>query len=144
MFSIGALSKATGVKVPTIRYYEEIGLLPPAGRNAGNQRRYGQEGLEALGFIKHARDLGFALEDIKVLMALDGELGEDCAEANRIARAQLDQVRARIARLQQLATELERISHLCDGGNGGQCKVLTALGDHSQCAADHGPVRRVD
>ena len=75
MFSIGALSKATGVKVPTIRYYEEIGLLPPAGRNAGNQRRYGQDGLEALGFIKHARDLGFALEDIKVLMALDGELG---------------------------------------------------------------------
>ena len=144
MFSIGALSKATGVKVPTIRYYEEIGLLPPAGRNAGNQRRYGQDGLEALGFIKHARDLGFALEDIKVLMALDGELGEDCAEANRIARAQLDQVRARTARLQQLASELERVSHLGDGGNGGHCKVLTALGDHSQCAADHGPVRRAD
>ncbi|MFW8633782.1 MerR family transcriptional regulator [Cribrihabitans pelagius] len=138
MFSIGQLSKTTGVKVPTIRYYEEIGLLPEAERNAGNQRRYGQDGLEALGFIKHARDLGFALEDIKVLMGLDGHLGTDCAEADRIARSQLASIRQRIARLQRLAAELERISHLCDGGNGGECKVLTALGDHSQCESEHG------
>lgn len=138
MFSIGQLSKATGVKVPTIRYYEEVGLLPQPGRNAGNQRRYGQEGMDALGFIKHARDLGFSLEDIKALMGLDGQLGEDCAEADRIARSQLANVRDRIRKLEQLATELERISHLCDGGNGGCCKVLTALGDHSQCATEHG------
>ncbi|WP_417475417.1 MerR family transcriptional regulator [Leisingera sp.] len=138
MFSIGQLSKATGVKVPTIRYYEEIGLLPQPGRNAGNQRRYGQDGMDALGFIKHARDLGFSLEDIRALMGLDGQLGEDCAEADRIARSQLANVRDRIRKLEQLATELERISHLCDGGNGGCCKVLTALGDHSQCATEHG------
>jgi DNA-binding transcriptional MerR regulator len=138
MFSIGQLSKATGVKVPTIRYYEEIGLLPQPGRNAGNQRRYGQDGIDALGFIKHARDLGFSLEDIKALMGLDGQLGEDCAEADRIARSQLANVRDRIRKLEQLATELERISHLCDGGNGGCCKVLTSLGDHSQCATEHG------
>ncbi|MCB4457799.1 MerR family transcriptional regulator [Leisingera sp. McT4-56] len=138
MFSIGQLSKATGVKVPTIRYYEEIGLLPEPGRNAGNQRRYGQDGMDALGFIKHARDLGFSLEDIKALMGLDGHLGDDCAEADRIARSQLANVRDRIRKLQQLASELERISHLCDGGSGGCCKVLTALGDHSQCAGEHG------
>ncbi|MDC0659183.1 helix-turn-helix domain-containing protein [Leisingera sp. SS27] len=138
MFSIGQLSKATGVKVPTIRYYEEIGLLPQPGRNAGNQRRYGQDGMDALGFIKHARDLGFSLEDIKALMGLDGHLGDDCAEADRIARSQLANVRDRIRKLEQLASELERISHLCDGGNGGCCKVLTALGDHSQCAGEHG------
>ncbi|UWQ79184.1 helix-turn-helix domain-containing protein [Leisingera sp. S132] len=138
MFSIGQLSKETGVKVPTIRYYEEIGLLPEPGRNAGNQRRYGQDGMDALGFIKHARDLGFPLEDIKALMGLDGHLGDDCAEADRIARSQLASVRDRIRKLQQLASELERISHLCDGGSGGCCKVLTALGDHSQCAGEHG------
>ncbi|WP_424977235.1 MerR family transcriptional regulator [Leisingera sp. S232] len=138
MFSIGQLSKTTGVKVPTIRYYEEIGLLPQPGRNAGNQRRYGQDGMDALGFIKHARDLGFSLEDIKSLMGLDGHLGDDCAEADRIARSQLANVRERIRKLEQLASELERISTLCDGGNGGCCKVLTALGDHSQCAGDHG------
>jgi len=137
MYSIGAMSKATGVKVPTIRYYEDIGLLPEPGRNAGNQRRYDQAGMDALGFIKHARDLGFTLEDIRALMGLDGQLGLDCAEADRIAGIQLANVRSRITMLQQLATELERISHLCDGGNGGQCRVLTALGDHSQCDGEH-------
>jgi len=131
------MSKATGVKVPTIRYYEDIGLLPEPGRNAGNQRRYDQAGMDALGFIKHARDLGFTLEDIRALMGLDGQLGLDCAEADRIAGIQLANVRSRITMLQQLATELERISHLCDGGNGGQCRVLTALGDHSQCDGEH-------
>ncbi len=137
MYSIGVMSKVTGVKVPTIRYYEDIGLLPEPGRNAGNQRRYDQGGMDALGFIKHARDLGFALEDIRALMGLDGHLGEDCVEADRIAEIQLANVRNRIAKLQQLASELERISHLCDGGNGGQCRVLTALGDHSQCESAH-------
>lgn len=138
MYTIGAMSKATGVKVPTIRYYEEIGLLAEPGRNAGNQRRFDQAGMDALGFIKHARDLGFGLDDIRALMGLDGQLGDDCAEADQIARSQLQNVRDRIAKLEQLATELERISHLCDGGNGGCCKVLTALGDHSQCTGDHG------
>ncbi|PXW79714.1 MerR family transcriptional regulator [Ruegeria sp. P4] len=137
MYSIGALSKATGVKVPTIRYYEEIGLIDHAMRNAGNQRRYDQAGLERLGFIKHARDLGFALEEIKELMALNGELGQDCHAADIIAKAQLEKVRARISRLQQLEAELERITHLCEGGSGGTCKVLGALGDHSLCIGDH-------
>lgn len=137
MYSIGAMSKASGVKVPTIRYYEEIGLLAEPGRNAGNQRRYDRAAMEALGFIKHARDLGFPIEDIRALLQLKGDLGTDCAEADRIAASQLTNVQARIAKLQQLANELERISHLCDGGNGGQCRVLTALGDHSKCNGEH-------
>ncbi|NIZ12139.1 helix-turn-helix domain-containing protein [Phaeobacter sp. HF9A] len=138
MFSIGALSKATGVKVPTIRYYEEIGLIDPATRNAGNQRRYDHAGMERLGFIKHARDLGFGLEDIKELMGLNGELGQDCRAADEIAKAQLEKTRHRIARLQRLEAELERITHLCEGGAGGTCRVLSALGDHSQCLGEHG------
>lgn len=137
MFSIGALSKATGVKVPTIRYYEEIGLIDHATRNAGNQRRYDQAGLDRLGFIKHARDLGFGLEEIKELMGLNGELGRDCHAADDIARGQLDKVRARITRLQRLEAELERITQLCEGGSGGTCQVLTALGDHGQCLGEH-------
>ncbi|MDF9304184.1 helix-turn-helix domain-containing protein [Tritonibacter mobilis] len=137
MLSIGALSKATGVKVPTIRYYEEIGLIDHVSRNAGNQRRYDQAGLERLGFIKHARDLGFTLEEIRDLMGLNGQLGQDCRAADRIAQSQLEKVRARIARLRRLEAELERITTLCQGGNGGQCQVLSALGDHSLCLGDH-------
>ena len=65
MFSIGSLSKQTGVKVPTIRYYEQIGLIDPAERTEGNQRRYRKEALQRLGFIKHARELGFSIETIR-------------------------------------------------------------------------------
>lgn len=65
MLSIGKLSAATGVKVPTIRYYEGIGLLPQAERSAGNQRLYGVKARERLAFIRHSRELGFSLDDIR-------------------------------------------------------------------------------
>lgn len=57
MYSIGELSRRTGVKVPTIRYYEQIGLLPEAERSSGNQRLYSRKAMERLAFIRHARDL---------------------------------------------------------------------------------------
>ena len=58
MLSIGDLGKATGVKVPTIRYYEQIGLLAPPRRSPGNQRLYDEAARKRLAFIRHARDLG--------------------------------------------------------------------------------------
>ena len=58
MYSIGELSRRTGVKVPTIRYYEQMGLMPEGERTQGNQRRYRRDELERLAFIRHARDLG--------------------------------------------------------------------------------------
>jgi len=70
MFPIGKLSQASEVKVPTIRYYEEIGILPEPERSAGNQRLYTQETLERLSFIRHARELGFTLEAIRELLSL--------------------------------------------------------------------------
>ena len=61
MFSIGELSKRTGVKIPTIRYYEQMGLIEPPQRSEGNQRRYTRDGLRRLSFIRHSRDLGFTI-----------------------------------------------------------------------------------
>lgn len=65
MFSIGQLSKRTGVKIPTIRYYEQMGLIDAPERSEGNQRRYTKDGLGRLSFIRHSRDLGFLIEDIR-------------------------------------------------------------------------------
>jgi len=110
MFSIGALSKQTGVKVPTIRYYEQIGLIDPADRTQGNQRRYNDEALQRLGFIKHARELGFSIETITALIDLNNHPDRSCAEATRIAHEQLTDVRERIASLVRLESELVRIS----------------------------------
>lgn len=138
MFSIGELSRRTNVKVPTIRYYEESGLLDAPERTEGNQRRYDAAGLERLSFIKHARDLGFSIEAIAALIELQGHPDRSCAEATDIASAQLSDVRAKIKRLRALEKELVRISKGCDGnGVTEDCYVLASLADHDLCEREH-------
>ena len=89
MLTIGKLGEAAGVKVPTIRYYEQIGLLPEPERSAGNQRLYGAKALDRLAFIRHARDLGFPLEAIRDLLSLADRPDQSCAAADIIAKEQL-------------------------------------------------------
>ncbi|RJL16438.1 MerR family transcriptional regulator [Paracoccus siganidrum] len=139
MLSIGKLSAATGVKVPTIRYYEQIGLLPEAERSAGNQRLYGPKAQERLGFIRHARDLGFPLEAIRELLSLSDRPDIPCAAADQIAKRQLAAVHARISRLQALQAELERMIVQCAHGRISDCRVIGVLGNHQLCLHDdHG------
>lgn len=129
MLSIGKLAQGAGVKVPTIRYYEEIGLLSPADRSAGNQRLYARAALERLTFIRHARELGFPLDTIRDLLSLSDRSDQPCAEVDAIARAQLDATRARIRRLRALETELERMLDQCACGTVSDCRVIEALGE---------------
>ncbi|MFB9149997.1 MerR family transcriptional regulator [Roseovarius ramblicola] len=137
-FPIGDLARQTGVKVPTIRYYEERGLLDAPRRSAGNQRRYGQAELERLRFIRHARDLGFSLGAISALIELQEHPDRTCEAATRIAQDQLDATRRKIRRLRALEAELSRITERCTGdGPSRDCYVLASLGDHALCEYDH-------
>ncbi|MBD3765068.1 MAG: helix-turn-helix domain-containing protein [Rhodobacterales bacterium] len=137
MLTIGKLGEAAGVKVPTIRYYEQIGLLPEPERSAGNQRLYGQKALDRLAFIRHARELGFPLDAIRDLLSLADDPDQPCAAADAIANRQLAAVEARIARLMALRTELERMITQCAQGTVADCRVIEVLGDHALCATDH-------
>ncbi len=137
MYSIGELSRRTGVKVPTIRYYEQVGLIDAAERSEGNQRRYGRGELDRLGFIRHARDLGFGVDDIRALIELSHHPEQPCSRADNIAAEQLAAVREKIAKLTRLEAELQRIAS-CKGDAVTDCYVLRALGDHELCAHDHG------
>lgn len=137
MLTIGKLGQAAGVKVPTVRYYEQIGLLPEAERSAGNQRLYDRKALDRLAFIRHARELGFPLEAIRDLLSLSDRPDQPCAAADAIARAQLVAVEARIARLAALKRELERMIVQCAHGKIADCGVIETLGDHSLCHSDH-------
>ena len=137
MLAIGALAKRTGTKVQTIRYYEQIGLMPEPGRTEGGQRRYGDGELDRLAFIRHARQLGFGLDAIRELLDLSDHPDRPCAEADAIARRQLRQVEQRMARLEMLKVELERMIVACSGGRTADCRVLTVLRDHSECLTDH-------
>jgi DNA-binding transcriptional MerR regulator len=137
MLTIGKLSKTAGVKVPTIRYYEEIGLLPEAERSAGNQRLYGSATMDRLTFIRHARELGFTLEAIRDLLSLSDTPDQSCAAADQIAKAQLVAVRDRLARLRALEIELERMIAQCAHGTIADCRVIEVLGNHDLCGHAH-------
>ena len=137
MLSIGTLSRRTGTKVQTIRYYEQIGLMREPGRTEGGQRRYREADLDRLAFIRHARQLGFALDAIRELLAMADEPQRSCADADSIARRQLVQVEQRILRLEALRTELVRMIAQCHGERVADCRVLEVLRDHSECLTAH-------
>jgi len=137
MLTIGELSRATGVKIPTIRYYEQMGLMAAAERSEGNQRRYGSQDRDRLSFIKHARDLGFTIEAIRELLVLSAHPERPCADADTIAIRQLQIVRDKIAKLRPLEKELERITTRCHGDNIRDCYVLQSLANHDMCGGEH-------
>ena len=136
MYSIGELARQTGVKIPTIRYYEQIGLIAPAERSEGNQRRYTQEGFRRLSFIRHSRDLGFSLNDTRELLNLSEHPEGECSDAHGIAARHLAGVREKIAKMKRLEKELKRISN-CEAGKLEDCAVLETLADHRLCSGEH-------
>jgi len=135
--TIGGLSKAAGVKVTTIRYYESVGLMGEPERSASGQRHYDNEAVQRLSFIRHARDLGFPTESIRELIDLQAQPGEDCGHVDIIARKQLADVRQKLSQLEALEAELKRMISACEGGKISSCKVLESLSDHSQCLDAH-------
>ncbi|MBS3651859.1 helix-turn-helix domain-containing protein [Pseudaminobacter sp. 19-2017] len=137
MLTIGELSRVTGVKIPTIRYYEQMRLIAPAERSGGNQRRYEPQARDRLSFIKHARDLGFPIEAIRELLELSAHPERPCVDADEIAIRQLQIVRDKIAKLMPLEKELERITTRCQVDHVRDCYVLQSLANHNMCASEH-------
>jgi DNA-binding transcriptional MerR regulator len=127
-FRIGDLAKRTGVKVVTIRYYEQAGLLPICERTTGNYRVYAQEHLERLNFVRRCRDLGFSLEQIKDMLLLSGAESPMCADVCDVAAGHLKEVESKIADLRRLASELRRLRSSCNGKHSSrECRIIAAL-----------------
>lgn len=129
---IGGLARRTGMNTPTIRYYEEIGLLPPPERQEGNQRRYGEDDVRRLTFIRRCRDFGFPIAQVRVLASLVQDPERSCLEARDLAQAHLVRVRAKLKELRELeksiADFVERCDTACAGGHGPECTILEDLG----------------
>lgn len=134
---IGDAARISGVKVPTIRYYEQIGLLPAPPRTEGNRRAYDAGDLRRLAFIRHARELGFEVSAIRTLLTLQDDPSQSCATADAIAKARLVDVEQRIASLTALKTELEVMVDGCRHGRLAECRVIEVLADHGQCMHPH-------
>ena len=112
---IGDVARHTGIKVPTIRYYEQIGLLAAPSRTEGNRRCYSQGAIRRLTFIRHARELGFEIDAIRELLALQDQPYRPCDDIDALAREHLADIEKKIARLTALRSEMQRMLKLQRG-----------------------------
>ena len=125
--AIGDLARQTSTKVNTIRYYEDIGLMPVAGRTAGGRRTYGDDDIRRLTFIRQSRGLGFSLGAIRGLLKLADDQTQPCEAVDGIARTHLTEIKRKIAHLSALRGELERLIGSCQDGTVAQCKIIESL-----------------
>lgn len=134
---IGELSRQTGVKVPTVRYYESVGLLPAPERTKSKRRLYGPASVKRLRFIRHARELGFEVDAIRQLLDLSDQPEHSCAAADAIARRHLAEINSRIKRLGVLKREVQRMIDECARGRIAECRVIDVLSHHEHCLHHH-------
>lgn len=131
---ISDLSRATGVDVETIRYYEKAGLLPAPAREGNGYRSYGPQHLERLAFVRHCRGLDMSLADVKRLLDFAGGTREGCGDIDALVDAQLLRVRARLKSLRALERQLTALRASCDSDpSTHECGIL-----HELVAAAHG------
>ena len=127
--TIGAVARAAGVGVETVRYYERAGLLAPPPRSAAGYRRYGPEAVRRIAGLKRAQRLGFTLTEAAELLALD-EAPAPCAEVERRARIKVAQIEEKIAALAAVRDTLLGLVASCEAACGDGCAVLADL-DHT-------------
>lgn len=124
--TIGALSRATGCNIETVRYYERIGVLAKPPRTSGGRRVYGDDAIRHLRFVRRGRELGFSLDEVRALAAL-AQGGGHCGEVRALTLHHLAEVKARIRDLRRLAATLSRTAELCRGGKAPKCPILDIL-----------------
>jgi DNA-binding transcriptional MerR regulator len=128
---IGDLAERTGTSAPTIRYYEQIGLLRRAARQAGGQRVYTSDDVERLTFIRRCREFGFSIEQVRTLVSIMQDPRSSCMTARDMAVGHLDAVRAKRRELKalerHLVTFVKSCDRLCAGGAGPDCVILGDL-----------------
>lgn len=126
---IGGLSKATNTKVTTIRFYEDIGLMPVAARTPSGQRSYTDDDVRRLSFIRHARALGFPTDEVRSLIELKDTPDENCVNAAEIATSHLESVEQRLVQLNRLRDELANVVSSCSGGKVINCRIIESIAE---------------
>lgn len=126
-FSIGELSRATGVNIETIRYYEKIGVLPKPPRSRSGRRTFGQVEKRALVFVRRSRELGFSLDEIRALLKIGGTDRAPCGQVREIASMHLSDIRTKISDLRRLERVLADTIAKCAAGRALRCPVIEVL-----------------
>jgi len=132
---IGALAARARTNAPTIRYYEEIGLLRAADRRSSGQRIYDDADVKRLIFIRRCRDFGFSIEQVRSLVGLAQDRRRSCMDARDLAQHHLAAVREKLVELQALERNIAQFVVACEtscaGGPGPDCVILDDLSKES-------------
>lgn len=125
--NIGEAARASGVSAKMIRYYEQAGLIPPAGRTASGYRSYSEAEVHMLRFVRRARDLGFSVGEIGELLGLWRDRSRQSADVRRIASAHIEDLHRKIDSLRQMADTLQTLVDSCSGDHRPDCPILADL-----------------
>ncbi len=137
--NIGEAADASGVSAKMIRHYEEIGLFPAPPRTDSGYRRYGDAEVHTLRFIRHSRDLGFSLEQIRELVGLWHDRSRPSRQVKELAQAHLQSLRQKTRELMAMTATLEALVHCCHGDERPDCPILATLADeHVDPPANNG------
>jgi len=134
--TIGRVAKLSGVGIDTIRFYERRGLLHEPARTPSGYRQYAPDIVERLHFILRAKDLGFSLEEVSLLLKLQDEGGSK-AEVKKLTSQKLEQIETKIGDLERMRDVLRKLNKDCSGtGDIDSCPIIDALSDGDTCSAD--------
>ena len=125
--NIGEAAQSSGISAKMIRYYEAIGLLPPAGRTRGGYRNYDEADVQRLRFIRRARDLGFSLERISDLLALWSDQDRHSADVKSLALVHIGELEVRLREFEGMIKTLRRLVRACDGDQRPNCPIIEEL-----------------
>ena len=125
--NIGEAAKKSGLTTKTIRFYEDIGLVPAAGRDPNGYRRYGEREVNQLRFVHRARSLGFSVEDCRELLALYGDRERASADVKALAVARIRDIERKIEELEAMKATLEHLAERCHGDARPNCPILEDL-----------------
>jgi Cu(I)-responsive transcriptional regulator len=127
VMNIGEAAQATGVSAKMIRHYESVGLLPAPPRTDAGYRRYGDTALASLRFIRHARDLGFSIEQIRALLGLWQNRRRSSRQVKALAESHIAELEAKLRDLQVMKATLEHLVHCCHGDDRPECPIIETL-----------------
>jgi MerR family copper efflux transcriptional regulator len=125
--NIGDAAKASGVSAKMIRHYESVGLFPEASRSEGGYRQYGDKEVSTLRFIRHSRDLGFSIEQIRELLGLWQNRKRPSRQVKALAQAHLAELQAKLKELQAMQATLQHLVHCCHGDDRPDCPIIDTL-----------------
>jgi len=127
--NIGEAAKASGVSAKMIRHYESVGLFPEAARSDSGYRRYSGKEVSTLRFIRHSRDLGFSIEQIRELLALWQNRKRPSRQVKALAQAHIEELDEKLKELLAMKATLEHLVHCCHGDDRPDCPIIATLAD---------------